>query len=207
MAQDGTRRQRRAAERKQQILEAAARVFAEKGYHRATTKEIADVADVAEGTIYNYFASKDDVLIALIGQLAQLPERDELFSQSVERDPYTFFVEHFTQRMRQIEPNYRMLVAVLPEILHHPQLRERYVTEFMQPVIAMIERHIQARVDSGQFRPVDVALTARAVVGLMVGLQVLMVFDDPVTTGGWQRPDAFAPSITSLFLDGLLPRP
>ena len=52
------RRARRAKERRQGILEAAARVFARKGFEKATTREIAQEADVSEGTIYNYFASK-----------------------------------------------------------------------------------------------------------------------------------------------------
>ncbi len=47
------RRERRIAARKEQILDAAAQVFAAKGFHRATTKEIAEAADVSEGTIYN----------------------------------------------------------------------------------------------------------------------------------------------------------
>ncbi|MFL7790868.1 MAG: helix-turn-helix domain-containing protein, partial [Anaerolineae bacterium] len=41
--------------RRNQILDAAAAVFAEKGFHRTTTKEIASRAGIAEGTIYNYF--------------------------------------------------------------------------------------------------------------------------------------------------------
>lgn len=206
MAQTSSRRERRAEERRQQILEAAARVFADKGYHRATTREIAEAADLAEGTIYNYFAGKDDLLMALVGQMAELPERDALYSQSVDRDPGEFFVEHFAQRMMQIEPNYRLLVAMLPEILHHPPLRERYVSELMQPAIAMMERHVRARIENGQLRPVNAALTARTIVALMAGMQVLMLFDDPVTIESWQRPEELAQLITSLFLDGLRPR-
>ena len=48
-------------QRRTQILEAAAAVFAEKGFHKATTKEIARVAGISEGTIYNYFAQKRDL--------------------------------------------------------------------------------------------------------------------------------------------------
>ena len=44
--------------RRTQILMGAAQVFAKKGFHKATTKEIAQAAGVAEGTIYNYFKNK-----------------------------------------------------------------------------------------------------------------------------------------------------
>ncbi|MCK4450178.1 MAG: helix-turn-helix transcriptional regulator, partial [Anaerolineae bacterium] len=43
--------------RRAQILDAAATMFAKKGFHRATTKEIAKAASVSPGTIYNYFGS------------------------------------------------------------------------------------------------------------------------------------------------------
>ena len=59
------RRERRIAARQAQILDAAAQVFSRQGYERATTREIADIADVSEGTLYNYFNSKRDLLIGV----------------------------------------------------------------------------------------------------------------------------------------------
>jgi AcrR family transcriptional regulator len=70
--QELSRRERRATARRQQILDGAAGVFAEKGFARATTKEIAQSADVSEGTIYNYFDSKADLLIGLMGRVAHM---------------------------------------------------------------------------------------------------------------------------------------
>ena len=61
-----TRRERRIATRRAQILEAAEAIFAAKGYHGATTREIAQAADVSEGTLYNYFASKRDLFVGLM---------------------------------------------------------------------------------------------------------------------------------------------
>ena len=47
------------------ILEAAIRIFAEKGFYNAKVSEIARLAGVADGTIYLYFRSKDDLLISI----------------------------------------------------------------------------------------------------------------------------------------------
>jgi AcrR family transcriptional regulator len=52
-------RRTHSAERRRQILRAAARVFADRGYATATIENVARAAHVAEGTIYNYFRSKD----------------------------------------------------------------------------------------------------------------------------------------------------
>lgn len=53
-----THRRRRAPE----IIEAAARVFAEKGYHGATTQDIADVLGIRQASLYYYFPSKEGAL-------------------------------------------------------------------------------------------------------------------------------------------------
>ncbi|MEM1330720.1 MAG: TetR/AcrR family transcriptional regulator [Planctomycetota bacterium] len=56
----------RAAERKEQLLDTAASVFASMGYARATTAELARAAGVTEPVIYRHFASKRDLFVALI---------------------------------------------------------------------------------------------------------------------------------------------
>jgi TetR/AcrR family fatty acid metabolism transcriptional regulator len=59
----------------QKILQAAVRVFAEKGFYNSRVSEIAKEASVADGTIYLYFKNKDDILISLF---------EEEFGQIVE---------------------------------------------------------------------------------------------------------------------------
>jgi len=57
------------AARRTQILDAATRVFASKGFNRATIRDVAQDAGVADGTIYNYFANKTDLLFGLLDRL------------------------------------------------------------------------------------------------------------------------------------------
>jgi AcrR family transcriptional regulator len=53
-------------ERKHQILEAALHVFAEDSYHGASMAAVAKRAKVSKGLIYNYFKSKEEILISLV---------------------------------------------------------------------------------------------------------------------------------------------
>lgn len=53
------------------IMEAATRIFAEKGFHPATTSDISNEAGIAVGTIYNYFSSKDDILVRIFSAEAK----------------------------------------------------------------------------------------------------------------------------------------
>ena len=67
------KREERRAERRDAILRGAIRVFAERGFFYATIAEIARTAEVAEGTIYLYFKSKDDLLLTIFDErMAQL---------------------------------------------------------------------------------------------------------------------------------------
>jgi len=56
---------KRVGNKRERIISAAARFFGEKGYHNTTTSEIAAAAGVAAGTIYIYFSSKEELLVAV----------------------------------------------------------------------------------------------------------------------------------------------
>src|SRR3984893_10804200 len=57
------RRQRRSAETREGLFRAALRLFAEKGFAETTVEDITNAADVGKGTFFNYFPSKDHLLI------------------------------------------------------------------------------------------------------------------------------------------------
>jgi AcrR family transcriptional regulator len=61
-----SRNARRKRRNRQALVEAAHTVMAEKGIDAATMSEIADLADVGAGTVYNYFASKDDLAMQVM---------------------------------------------------------------------------------------------------------------------------------------------
>ncbi len=57
--------QRRSVETVERILDAAARLFDERGYHGTTTNHVAEAAEVSVGSLYQYFPNKDSLLVAL----------------------------------------------------------------------------------------------------------------------------------------------
>ncbi len=59
---------RKTIDRRSAILDAALRTFVKRGYPETKVAEIASEAGVAEGTLYNYFASKEDLLLALFDE-------------------------------------------------------------------------------------------------------------------------------------------
>jgi AcrR family transcriptional regulator len=175
------RQQRRFALKQELILQAAARVFAQKGYRHATIRDVADAADVADGTIYNYFKNKEDLLAALVDQLSELEQRP-LFSET---EPLEQVV---LERMRQLHANYEGVSAVLPEIIGTPELRQRYLQEFINPVAQSLEKDLIKQGAPAQ----DTALRARILLSSVLGFQVLLALGDPITSQAWEKPQALA---------------
>jgi len=91
----------RQAERKElthsKILEASVKIFAEKGFDSAKLDEIARVAGVAKGSIYNYYQSKDELYFSIIKQ-----SFDELFASiDIEPELPFNFEDHFRGRLEK----------------------------------------------------------------------------------------------------------
>ena len=61
----------RAPERRRQLLEVAARLFAERGYRGATTKQLADAAGITEPILYRHFEDKLDLFVTLIDEVGR----------------------------------------------------------------------------------------------------------------------------------------
>src|SRR5437660_210309 len=98
--------QERIDRRRAQILAAASRVFARQGFHRTTVREIAREAGLADGTIYLYFASKRELLLALLGQLGRVDERPADFAAMAGVDARTFIDAYLRRRSRPRRPSW-----------------------------------------------------------------------------------------------------
>jgi AcrR family transcriptional regulator len=83
-AQEGGRREERKAQNRAKLLEAARKVFAEKGLGEATARDIVRETDLASGTFYNYFSDKEDAFRALLEQMA---ERSRGLVRAQRREP------------------------------------------------------------------------------------------------------------------------
>lgn len=71
--------------RQAQIVEAARRVFHEKGFHPATVRQIGEAAGMTQGTLYNYARSKDDILFLVLDELVR--EYQEAVKAAIDREP------------------------------------------------------------------------------------------------------------------------
>ena len=188
--------------RRNQILDAATTVFAEKGFHRATIKDIARAAGIADGTIYTYFSSKTEVLLGILNRLNESTEREMQFALGSEQDVRAFFKAYMRQRISLIWPNAEVFRAVLPEMLVNAELRDLYYQQVLVPTFRVAEHYFLAQMEEGQLRKVDVPLAVRAIAGTILGLLMTQLLGDELIAARWEElPEV----LTTLMFDGLKP--
>jgi AcrR family transcriptional regulator len=200
------------AARRTQILDAATRVFARKGFNRATIRDVAQDAGVADGTIYNYFENKTDLLFGLLDRLNDTERRPASLAQATETpggdvtevgDIFrAYFRAYMRERVEALWSNADLFRAVLPELLANPALRARYYDQVMAPTMALGEGAFRALAANGTVRDLDLPLSVRIVAASLLGLMVLQLLGDEALAARWQEiPDALA----DLLLSGLAP--
>lgn len=195
-------RDERTADRREEILQAAATLFARKGYQRAAVKEIADLAGIAPGTIYLYFDGKGDLLIQLMTRLTELEELDADLLGAFQTDARTFLTTISRERMARLVENEEMVRAILPQMLVQPALREAFYRELVEPLISVLEAYVRTRIEEGDIRPTDVPLTVRAVQSLFIGLLIVRILGDEQLQTRWEEMPEL---IGKLLFEGLSP--
>lgn len=169
-------RQAAAEDKRRQILDAAVRVFARKGFHASRVGDIAQEAGVAHGLLYHYFSSKDEVLEAvfhenwsvLLDRLVSVEETDE---------PAADQLRHITAIVLRTWLHLPDVVrVVIREFGRSPELADR-IGELAQP-IEVLQRVIQGGIDSGEFRQdIDARVAATVVYGSIDELLTAWVLD------------------------------
>jgi hypothetical protein len=118
-------------------------------------------------------------------------------------DPRDFLVTMLRRRLSLVDRVHDMVLAVLPEVLVTPKLRERFYRQFVLRTATSLEQYVQACIDTGHIRPMNAPLTARAVQGAFVGLLLFRLFGDEAVLAGWgDYPEVLA----TIMFDGLRPR-
>jgi AcrR family transcriptional regulator len=198
-----TRRQRRAERRRNEILTAAARVFAEKGFASASVKEIADAADVAEGTLYNYFSSKRDLLLAIFNQTETLMEQVFLEGEGLnDRDA---IVAMFEKGLSISEAQLPFTRTLLLEAWTDDETLQEFVMGQLERIHQRLAAYITQRIETGVFRPIDPALGARMALGMFAAL-ILPALRGVAPLPAPETRRALAETVVGLLLDGIRAR-
>ena len=155
------RRERKKEEIRNRIVDRAIRLFEEKGFDNVTMEGIAEAADVAKGTLYNYFPVKEAILSSYVQKYAKdlAPEVDRIIGSIP--DTRTRMVSFFRKHAEWIEERQELMekyisyrVSVPLQSLRDPESRSGF-EEHITRILALgqdagdVRRDLDARTLSG----------------------------------------------------------
>lgn len=153
-----TKRTRRKDERPSELLDAALDLFVEHGYAATRVEEVAHRAGVSKGTLFLYFASKEELFKAVVRQniTGMLNTWNDEFDgfEGNSADMLRYAMQQWWERVgtSRISGISRL---VMNESAHFPEIANFYQTEVMAPGNALLRRLLQRGIDRGEFRPID----------------------------------------------------
>ncbi len=183
------------------ILDAAAAVFAERGYLGASTTRIADRLGMTQSNLYNYFSSKDEALAAIcltalesyVARIKGVMAADHSIVDAV----YQAVLGHFVTLNENA--NYYVTFLTCHQFLPDPQRRE--AGSLSRDYEKCLEKVIQKAVDQGELKPIpDMAFTVSSLLALCNNIAIAHKGQFGLTV------EDLARRITDVFFSGLVQR-
>lgn len=209
MATNPARRDRRAAQRRQEIMAIGKGMFLSQPYAQVSMEAIAEAADLSKATLYKYFGSKLEVYSAIIlsdaqhlaDQIRDAFDPEDGVSANLRRMAHAymnFFFEH---------PEYfeKLSWFYLPGRDQHVSatlLRE--VAVRVESSRAAIEECLQSGMRKGELRPLDARSAARVIYGQWLGLTYLAVATGASKGRTRGRFEALTELACNVHLEGML---
>ena len=155
-------------ERKDQILEAATRVFTQRGFDDARMDDIVAESGLSKGAIYWYFDSKEAIIVAILDRIFYWETahiQKNISSDLGAAKQLELFVQASIDEMHKIEPLMPLFFDFWTRSLRNPTINQA-IKRYYQLFLEIIEPIIQQGISTGEFRSVDVKETALFVPGL-----------------------------------------
>jgi TetR/AcrR family fatty acid metabolism transcriptional regulator len=183
-----------------QIVEAAVKVFAKKGFYNAKVSEIAREANVADGTIYLYFKNKDDILISLFEEKMQfwIQRLEEAISKV--DDPLEKLRAFVSQHLFMIQDHRHLAEVMQIELRQSSKFMRRYVPVKFLEYLDLIGKIVEEGIERGAIRKdVIPAIAKRAIFGALDEMLLYWVLAKKPKYSLDQSVD----QISHLFINGL----
>jgi AcrR family transcriptional regulator len=140
-------------ERKKEILDAAEKLFAEKGYGAATVNDILDAVKIAKGTFYYYFKSKEDVLDALIDRRIGegVEKAQEIAASSLSTAQKILAIMMAQKPQNQIQEDFTSVLHEKDNAKMHQKSLTQYVLRLSPCLGKVVKEGIEAGIFSTPF--------------------------------------------------------
>ncbi len=184
------------------ILKAALKLFARRGYDGTTTKDLAEAAGVAEGTLFRHFETKKSILVE-VATNGWIEILTDLLTELSEMGSYKAVAQVMKRRMLHLQQNSDLLRVCFMEVQFHEDLRDRIQTDVIEKMTDVAEVFFQTAMDQGIYRKMDARLVARVFLGMFAisGFSQTTLTDPNATVVELKD---MAEGISEIFLNGVL---
>jgi len=187
-----TQRDLQAETRRGQLLDIALALFAERGVENVSIKDLAAEAEVAQGLIYYYFQSKDDLLVAVFERHNPLPQFQTII-ESLVGLPAEEGLLHFALGVAALLTEKRLVVRLLVrELLSPRSTMLEQVLALREGVIVLLTEYLEDCIAAGELRPHPPLITIQLLVSSFL---TLVLLDQPI--------EPLVPQIVQSVLDGI----
>ena len=187
-------------ERTSQIITAAEDVFSKKGFSEARMDDIAEETGLSKGTLYLYFKSKNDIIIAILDRIFQREFKviEQInIAETNATDSIWLFVDTVVKDikyfLRAMPIAYEFLALAFRNKTVQKALKV-YVNRYMDILTPIIQHGI----DTGEFRNVNTQEVAIAMGAILEGTILLWVYDKTLV-----NPEVHIRSGVKLLLEGI----
>lgn len=190
------------AQTRTRILEAAQRLFASKGFDGTTTRELAQAAGVAEGTLFRYFPNKKAILVE-VATSGWVEILTDLLTELSEMGSYKAVAQVMRRRMWNLQKNADLMRVCFMEVQFHPDLRDRIQLEVITKMTDVGEAFFQTAMDKGIYRQMDAKLVAKVFLGMfaIAGFSNNTIIEPDASP---QQMQLMAEGLADIFLNGVL---
>jgi AcrR family transcriptional regulator len=190
------------AQTRTRILQAAQRLFASKGFDGTTTRDLAQAASVAEGTLFRHFPNKKAILVE-VATSGWVEILTDLLTELSEMGSYKAVAQVMRRRMWNFQKNADLMRVCFMEVQFHPDLRDRIQLEVITKMTDVGEAFFQTAMDKGIYRQMDANLVAKVFLGMfaIAGFSNNTLMEPDASP---QEMQQMAEGLADIFLNGVL---
>ena len=184
------------------ILSAALRLFASQGFDGTTTRDLAQAASVAEGTLFRHFPNKKAILIE-VATNGWVEILTDLLTELSEMGSYKAIAQVMRRRMWNMHKNVDLMRVCFMEAQFHPDLRDRIQLEVIDKMSSVAEAFFQTAMDKGIYRQTNAKLVAKVFLGMfaIAGFSNNTLMEPDASP---QEMQQMAEGLADIFLNGVL---
>lgn len=190
------------AQTRTRILQAALSLFAQKGYDATTTRDLANAAGVAEGTLFRHFPNKKAILVEVATQ-GWVEILTDLLTELSEMASYKAVAQVMRRRMMHLHKNVDLMRVCFLEAQFHADLRERIQAEVIAKMTDVAEAFFQTAMERGVYRQMNPRIVARVFLGMfaVAGFSQSTIMDEDASPKAMLE---MAEGLADIFLNGVL---